>query len=153
MGSFPCVCVCVCVLLCTAIVPQVLFARSLQGLGWMYLLSERIFFYHFRAKLSKFMAPRSLDHPNPGLNFLGSVSPQPQSLMEEFFPCSIYMCSSWCQSNIPFGPLGIWEGRYISHFLLLWGWHCFSGEGVFCGAPHLGQALGVDFWFLHEWNC
>ena len=39
--------VCVCSL-CTT---EVLCETVLPGLGWMFLLSERIFFYHFRTKL------------------------------------------------------------------------------------------------------
>ena len=83
-------------------------------------------------QITKFMAPCSLDHPNPDLKFLGIMSPQPHFSRRSFSPILLTSVPLGARTTFPFSTLDIWEGRYIAGFLLLWKWHCFNGEEVFC---------------------
>lgn len=110
------------------------------------------FLLPFQDQITKFMAPCSLDHPNPDLKFLGIMSPRLHLSGRSFSPILLTSVLG-ARTTFPFSTLDIWEGRYIAGFLLLSKWHCFSGEEVFCYTPHLGKALGVDLWLLYAWNC
>ena len=89
------------------------------------------FLLPFQDQITKFMAPCSLDHPNPDLKFLGIMSPRLHLLGRSFSPILLTSVLG-ARTTFPFSTLDIWEGRYIAGFLLLSKWHCFSGEEVFC---------------------